>query len=159
LREQLGKAGKQASHRPTLAADLKELKQLRQTATKARTKRTVPILSTDRTKFKHRSEKKDGLDHPIMGVEAAVRYSSNGSMEKAIVLLKATIKRLGIRCDCCVLRVSTNNSALHSDEMIERLRGKKERGKMLVDTYIVDTYGAIKERIHDRGLAIPARQD
>lgn len=58
-----------------------------------------------------------------------------------------------------MLRVSTNDSALHNDEMIEQLRGKKERGKMLVDTYIVDTYGAIKEQIHDRGLVRPARQD
>ena len=81
---------------------LKELTSKRSKIAKDCNSRAVPIDSTNREKFAHRSDKQNGLNHPVTGVNAALRCHCKGSTEKAIVLLKASIKQLGLRYVLCV---------------------------------------------------------
>ena len=82
--------------------DLKELTRKRSKISKDCNSRAVPIDSNNREKFAHRSDKQNGLNHAETGVNAALRYHCKGSTEKAIVLLKASIKQLGLRYVLCV---------------------------------------------------------
>ena len=96
LQEQL--RSKKIAAAASVEPELKELKRLRQNTTKSTNRRAVPIDSDRREPFKHSQNKHDGLHHPETGVLAALRCHCDGSAEKALVLLKAATKRLGLRC-------------------------------------------------------------
>ena len=95
LRDQL--AEKKATVSASMESELDDLKRYRQNETKANNKRAVPIASCNQIDFDYPKAKKDALEHPEYGVEAAFRYNCKGSSKKAVLLILELIERLNLR--------------------------------------------------------------